>query len=177
MRIISGKYKGRIISPPKNFKARPTTDMARESLFNILSNTIDFDKINVLDLFSGTGSIGFEFASRGAEYVEMIDLNFKHYKHLKDTSEMMAIDNVQIIRADFFQYIRKIRKSFDIVFADPPFDMENFETVPRLIIESGLMGEKGLFIMEHSRSFNFKNLDGFTEQRNYGGVNFSFFTK
>lgn len=151
--------------------------MARESLFNILSNTINFDEINVLDLFSGTGSIGFEFASRGAKYVEMVELNFKHYKHLKDTSELMTFDNVKILRADFFHYIRKIKNNFDIVFADPPFDMANFETVPKLILESGLITEGGLFIIEHSRSFNFKDLNGFTEQRNYGGVNFSFFSK
>lgn len=151
--------------------------MARESLFNILSNTVDFDDINVLDLFSGTGSIGFEFASRGAKYVEMIELNFKHYKHLKDTSSLMNIDNVKIIRADFFQYIRNIKKDFDIVFADPPFDMENFETVPNLILESDLMKENTIFIMEHSKTFNFKHLQGFKEQRNYGGVNFSFFSK
>ncbi|MCK4921833.1 MAG: 16S rRNA (guanine(966)-N(2))-methyltransferase RsmD [Bacteroidales bacterium] len=177
MRIISGKYKGRIISPPKNFKARPTTDRARESLFNILSNTIDFDKINVLDLFSGTGSVGFEFASRGAKYVEMIELNFKHFKHLKDTIKLMSIDNIKVIRADFFHYIRKKKNSFDIVFADPPFDMENFETVPELILNSNLLSKNGLLIIEHSKSFNFKTIEGFTEQRNYGGVNFSFFNK
>lgn len=177
MRIISGQYKGRIISPPRNFKARPTTDRAKESLFNILSNTIDFDEVSVLDLFSGTGSIGFEFASRGAKYVELVELNFKHYKHLKDTSRMMEIDNVKVIRADFFHYIRKKKNSFDIVFADPPFDMKNFETVPELILSSSLISENGLFIIEHSKSFNFRSLDGFTEQRNYGGVNFSFFSK
>ena len=151
--------------------------MARESLFNILNNYVDFEEVKVLDLFSGTGSIGFEFASRGALQVEMIELNFKHYKHLKDTAVLLNIDNVKIIRADFFQYIRNIKRNFDIVFADPPFDMENFETVPKLILESDLMTENSIFIMEHSKTFNFKHLNGFKEQRNYGGVNFSFFNK
>lgn len=151
--------------------------MARESLFNILSNTIQFDEISVLDLFSGTGSIGFEFASRGAINVEMIELNFIHFKHLKNVKEILGTENVKIIRADFFHYIRKIRNKFDVVFADPPFDMEKFETVPSLILDSDILNENGLFIMEHSKSFDFKNLKDFREQRNYGGVNFSFFTK
>ena len=176
MRIIGGKYKGRIISAPKNFKARPTTDRARESLFNILNNRIDFEEIMVLDLFSGTGSIGFEFASRGARSVEMIELNFKHIEHLKKSVKELSMNNVKVRRADFFQYIKRNTSPFDIIFADPPFDMDDFEKVPELILQSKFLKKDGVFILEHPKSFNFSSLEGFTEQRNYGGVNFSFFS-
>jgi len=177
LRIISGKYKGRIISPPKNFKARPTTDRAKESLFNILNNRIDFEGIMVLDLFSGTGSIGFEFASRGAKSVEMVDLNFKHIEHLKKSVKELSMNNVKVRRADFFQYINKNNSLFDIIFADPPYDMDGFEKVPELILKSGILQEDGIFIMEHPKQIEFNSLEGFKEQRNYGGVNFSFFSR
>lgn len=175
MRIISGKYKGRIISPPKKFKARPTTDRARESLFNILNNYYDYSELRILDLFSGTGSIGFEFISREALYVEMIEKNYIHFQHLQKIKHLLEIENLRIIKADFFQYIKKSHQAFDIVFADPPFDMANFETIPSLILNSDLLSESGLLIIEHSKNYDFKNLKAFQEQRNYGGVNFSFF--
>ncbi len=175
MRIISGKYKGRRIHPPTNFRARPTTDFARESLFNILNNYFDFEGLEVLDLFAGTGSIGFEFASRGARHVEMIDKNFIHAEFMKETARSMGMENVRIIKSDVFRYIEKQPATFDIVFADPPYDLENFEEVPVRILESHLLSEGGWFILEHSKSHSFSHLPGYSDHRNYGSVNFSIF--
>lgn len=176
MRIISGKYKGRIISPPKNFKARPTTDRARESLFNILSNTHDFESLRVLDLFAGTGSVGFEFISRGAAYVEMLEKNYLHFQYLQMAKHKLGIENLKIIKGDFFQYIKKKREPFDVIFADPPFDMENFDLVPELSLNSGLLAAGGLFILEHPKHSSYNTLDRFRETRKSGSVHFSFFT-
>ena len=176
MRIISGKYKGRIISPPKNFKARPTTDRARESLFNILANTHYFEELRVLDLFAGTGSIGFEFVSRGAAYVEMLEKNYSHFQHLQKAKHALEMENIRIIKGDFFRYIKKPHESFNLIFADPPYDMENFKSVPEILLKAEILSKDGIFIMEHPKSFDFRSLKGFTEQRNYGGVNFSFFS-
>ena len=177
MRIISGKYKGRILATPKNFKARPTTDRARESLFNILNNRVDFEELKVLDLFSGTGSVGFEFISRGCEYVEMLEKNYTHFQHLQKIKHELGIENLRIIKGDFFNFIKKSNDPFDLVFADPPFDLADFESIPGLVLNSRLLKKEGIFILEHSKNYNFSNIDGFEEQRNYGGVNFSFFTK
>lgn len=175
MRIISGKYKGRIISPPRNFKARPTTDRAREGLFNILQNKYDFEDLRILDLFAGTGSIGIEFISRGASFVEMLEKNYVHFQHLQKIKHQLGIDNLHIIKGDFFQYIKKDHNSFNLVFADPPFDMKDFDLVPSLILKSGLINESGELIVEHSKRYDFTQVEGFRENRNYGGVNFSFF--
>lgn len=176
MRIISGKYKGRIISPPKNFKARPTTDRARESLFNILANRYDYEELRVLDLFAGTGSIGFEFVSRGAAYVEMLEKNYIHFQHLQKVKHSLEMGNIRIIKGDFFRYIKKPHETFNLIFADPPYDMENFKSVPEILLKAEILSKDGLFIMEHSKLFDFSSLEGFTERRNYGGVNFSFFS-
>lgn len=175
MRIISGKYKGRSISPPKNFKARPTTDMARESLFNILSNYVDFEKLYVLDLFAGTGSIGFEFISRGATEVEMVEKNYRHFQHLHKIKNLLQIDNLKIKKTDFYLYIKKTNKKFDLVFADPPYDLKEFEKIPAIILNADILTKDGLFILEHPKNYNFSKHERFFEHRNYGSVNFSFF--
>ncbi len=177
MRIISGKYKGRIIRPPKNFRARPTTDFAKEGLFNVLNNIIDIENSRVLDLFSGTGSVGFEFASRGAVYVEMVEKNFTHYRFIEKTIREIKMENVKVIKTDCFRYIKASRKEFDLVFADPPYDLHNFDTIPGLIMQSELLRKEGHMIIEHSKAYNFSALSGFRESRNYGGVSFSFFEK
>lgn len=175
MRIISGKYGGRIISPPRNFRARPTTDLAREGLFNILSNHFYFDELKILDLFAGTGSMGIEFASRGVEKVEMIEISFPHFKFIKEVIQTLGADNVHVIRADFFKIIHKLKGQYDIIFADPPYNMVNFEKVPELILSGGILKKEGWFILEHPSRYKFEMIDGFFDNRKYGSVNFSFF--
>lgn len=175
MRIIGGKLKGRLLHPPQNIKARPTTDMAKESLFNILNNRIDFEGIRVLDLFSGTGSIGLEFASRGAELVSMVELEFRHTEFIKKTCLQLGIENVRVFRTDFFRFIQNARGSFDIIFADPPYDHPRFEEVAGLIMNRGILAPDGWFILEHSSKHRFEGTTGFQEERNYGKVHFSFF--
>lgn len=175
MRIISGKYGGRIIKPPGNFKSRPTTDLAREGLFNILSNHFYFDDLEVLDLFAGTGSVGFEFASRGAVRVDMIEKNYQHFKFIRKVIEILQTDNIKVMKADFFKAIKNIHQTYDIVFADPPYDLKEFEKVPELILSKTILKPDGLFILEHPSHYQFNALPGFFDLRIYGSVNFSFF--
>lgn len=175
LRIISGKYGGRILNPPKNFRARPTTDLAREGLFNILSNHYHFDEMKVLDLFAGTGCIGLEFLSRGVEYVDFIEKNFIHYNFIRQALTLLNIDNAKVIRADFFKIIHRIDKRYDLVFADPPYDLPDFEKIPGIILEADILSPEGLLILEHSGNLSFENHPLFTNHRKYGSVNFSFF--
>ena len=175
MRIISGKYKGRVIKVPTNFRARPTTDFAKENLFNILSHSFGLEGISVLDLFSGTGSIAFEFVSRGAASVTAVEKNFQHSRHLKQTAEKLDIANIQIIKSDAFLFLAKVKKSYDLIFADPPYNMEHIDSLPSKIFNSNLLASDGLFILEHSKDYQFSENPFFNEQRTYGSVNFSFF--
>ena len=177
MRIISGKYKGKILRPPKRFRARPTTDFAKEALFNILSNKIDFSQTRVADLFSGTGSIGFEFASRGAEYVDMVEKDHIHYAFIHTTIMDLKMDNARAVKTDVFTFIDHSRQSYDLVFADPPFDLEKIEKIPDLIMNSEVLNSNGWFILEHSKKLNFSSHPYFFEHRGYGSVSFSFFRK
>ena len=177
MRIISGKYGGRIIKPPGNFKARPTTDLAKESLFNILANHWDFEGLEILDLFAGTGSVGYEFLSRGADNVVMIEKKYAHFRFIRKVAEMLSAKNAEIIKADVFKALHKIDKKFDIVFADPPYDMPHFENLPELIFDNNLLKPKGWMILEHPSNYDFKSFPGFFNLRKYGSVNFSFFEK
>jgi len=175
LRIIGGKYKGRIISPISGLKARPTTDFAREGLFNILNNRVDFETICILDLFSGTGSISFEFASREAEVVHLVERDTKHIAGIRQTIEKFGFSNIKPIHIDVKAYLKTCRFKYDIVFADPPYDLSWLKSIPDLVIESRILREEGFFILEHPRSMDFKNHERFFEHRNYGGVNFSFF--
>ena len=175
MRIVGGKYKGRIFYPGKKFRARPTTDLAKEGLFNILGNRYNLEEKNVLDLFSGTGSMGYEFASRGAEKVKMIEKNYNHYKFIKETVKKLGIDNAQTLKGDAFVYLRKTTEKFDIVFADPPFDLNSVNEIPDAVFTNDILEEDGIFILEHSKENNFASHPHFTETRRYGKVNFSFF--
>ena len=175
MRIISGRYKGRRIEVPSSFKARPTTDFAKENLFNILNNRIDWEDIVCLDLFGGTGSISFELISRGAPEVTCVEKDAVHYSFISKTKEALDITNLKTIKGDVFRFLETCDKKFDFIFADPPYDLRNFEDVPRLIIERGLIKEGGLFILEHSKDYDFSIYDIYTEKRTYGSVNFSFF--
>jgi len=175
LRIVSGKYKGRIIKPPKNFRARPTTDFAKENLFNILNNNFDFSEVTVLDLFSGTGSISYEFVSRGSQYVVSIEKNFKHQAFIKKTIDDFGFTQIKTIKTDAFRYIKTCNEQFDIIFADPPYDLKDLESIPDFIFEQEILKENGWLILEHGDKTDFSKHEKFKEQRKYGGVNFSIF--
>jgi 16S rRNA (guanine966-N2)-methyltransferase len=175
LRIIGGKYKSRRIVPPGNLKARPTTDFAREGLFNILNNRVDFETINVLDLFSGTGSISYEFASRGAISVHLVEKDPRHISGIKRIIKELEIENIRTIHIDVKAYLKTCSFKYDIVFADPPYDLSWLRELPDLVTESGVMKEDGFFVLEHPKALSFTSHKLFFEHRNYGGVNFSFF--
>ena len=177
MRIISGIFRGKQIRPPGNFKARPTTDFAKENLFNILIHQYDFEEMDVLDLFSGTGSIAYEFASRGARSVLAIEMAPMHFKFIQDTCRDIQLDQVSVIRADVFRYLKKPIQSFDIIFADPPFDHKGLAELPDLIFSTALLNKQGIFILEHPGSHSFTAHPYFQQHRKYGGVNFTFFSR
>lgn len=178
MRIISGKYKGRRFDPPKSFKARPTTDFAKENLFNILNNQIDWEETTALDLFGGTGGISFELISRGCPRVVCVEKDFKHASFIEKTKEELKIQpEMQLSKIDVFSYLEYCKEQFDLVFADPPYDLKNFEDVPRLVIEKDLIKPDGIFILEHSKNYDFSALPFFEGKRVYGSVNFSIFRK
>ena len=175
MRIIGGKYKGRRIDPPSDFKARPTTDFAREGLFNILNNRVDFESITVLDLFSGTGSISYEFASRGAPAIHLVEKDKRHITGIRKIIRDMELENIKPIHIDVKAFLKTCSVKYDIVFADPPYELRWLQELPDLVTSSGVMKEDGFFILEHPKALEFNNHRLFFEHRNYGGVNFSFF--
>lgn len=175
MRIISGKYKGKVITPPKNFNARPTTDFAREGLFNILENNFNIGDLSVLDLFSGTGSISYEFASRGCRQVHLYEINRMHFRYILKTIKDLKLEQVQAFNKNVFRSIPKIETKFDLIFADPPFDMKEGENIPDMIFGHKLLKAKGWLILEHSGAYDFSNHEHFIKHRNYGSVHFSFF--
>lgn len=177
MRIISGKYKSRRITAPKKLPVRPTTDMAKEALFNILNNTYYFDEIAVLDLFSGTGNIAYEFASRGAPEIICVDAHYACIKFIEQTAKQLAI-NIIPIKSDAIKYLEKTSHTVDIIFADPPYNMslEDFSKIPQLVSERSLLRDDGILIIEHSKQMNLSHLPNFKHQRKYGGSIFSFFT-
>jgi len=175
VRIISGTYRGKRIKPPKNFKARPCTDFAKESLFNILLNSYDMEELDVLDLFSGTGGISYEFASRGARSIVAIEKDPNHYSFIRNTCQELDMDMVNVIRGDVFRYLKRPYQSFDIIFADPPYDHTQLATLPDQIFSTEILAKGGTFILEHPGSHSFTSHNHFNEHRKYGGVNFSFF--
>ena len=177
MRIISGKYKGRLFHPGKSFRARPTTDFSKESLFNILENRIDWEKTAVLDLFAGTGSISFEMISRGCIHATAVEKDGIHCRFIRETASALGIQNLAVIKENVFRFLSGSTGSFDLVFADPPYDMREFQSVAAKILGSKVLKEGGLFILEHSKNNDFRDLPEFLELRRYGSVHFSFFTK
>ena len=174
MRIISGKYKSRRIQVPSNLKARPTTDFAKENLFNILNNRIDWEETTALDLFSGTGSIALELVSRGCPYVVSVEQNQNHFNFICQAQEKLGAKELFPVRADVFKYLQSLRQQFDLIFADPPYELAGIERLPLIIFEKNLLKAGGLFVLEHSRKFNFSHLPHFQEERTYGSVHFSF---
>lgn len=177
MRIISGKYKGRHFDVPRNFKARPTTDFAKENLFNILCNIMDFEGVNALDLFSGTGSISLELLSRGCAAVTSVELELLHFAHLRKCAATLKEENWQLVRDDVFRYIRRCTAKYDFIFADPPYALKELKDIPQLILQSSILKEDGLFIFEHGKDNDFSDNPHFFRHVAYGSVNFTFFKK
>ncbi|HOS73301.1 MAG TPA: 16S rRNA (guanine(966)-N(2))-methyltransferase RsmD [Bacteroidales bacterium] len=175
MRIIGGKYRGRRIDLPTGFRIRPTTDFARESLFNILDNIIDFEETFVLDLFAGTGSIGYEFSSRGAAGVHLVEQNRKNVSGIKKIIGNIGFENIKVVHIDVRTYLKICKAKYDVVFADPPYNLSWLEEIPALVTGSDILKPGGLLIIEHPAKVNFRNHELFFDHRNYGGVNFSFF--
>lgn len=176
MRVISGIYKRRRFDVPRTFKARPTTDFAKENLFNVLNNYIDFEEpVRALDLFAGTGSISIELVSRGCEQVVSVEKDREHYAFICKIMQEVKTDACLPIRGDVFKYIKGERNSFDFIFADPPYELPGLETLPDLIFENKLLKEGGLFVLEHGKKNQFESHPNFVERRVYGSVNFSFF--
>lgn len=176
MRIISGKYKGRRISPPKGLPVRPTTDMSKEALFNVLNNHFSFEGLKVLDLFSGTGNISYEFASRGSTPITSVDGDFGCVKFIKQVASEFDF-NIAATKSDVFSYLEKCKTSYDIIFADPPYglDQKTFEKIVLLIFEKELLNEEGMMIIEHSKYTKLDHMIHFSFQKSYGGSIFSFF--
>ena len=176
MRIISGKYKGRRLQAPKNLPVRPTTDMSKEALFNILSNQFNITELTVLDLFAGTGNISYEFASRGSDSIVCVDADMGCVNFIKKTAAEFSFDIVAI-KSDVFSLLEKHHESDDIVFADPPYDLaqKDFEKIPELVFKNNIVSEDGILIIEHSKHTKLEHVEHFTSARNYGGSVFSFF--
>lgn len=175
MRIISGKYGRRRFDVPTNITARPTTDMARENLFNVLMGLIDLEGKTVLDLFAGTGAMSFEFLSRGAAHVTAVEKARVQTDFIRRVQQQLGDDNLTLVRGDVFKFVTSCRQSFDVIFADPPYDLPRFAQVPELVLNSSLVHDGTLFIMEHPREHDFSALAHFSQQRVYGKVNFSLF--
>ena len=198
MRIITGKYKGRHFDIPRSFKARPTTDFAKENIFNVLTQYIDFEGAEALDLFSGTGSITLELLSRGCSHVVSVELDRDHHRFICDCIQRLgwkveggrwkenttAADHTSLhlppstlhpIRGDVFRYIKSCKQQFDFIFADPPYALPELDTLPGLVFEKHLLKEDGLFVLEHGKDHKFDNHPFFKQSRTYGSVNFSIF--
>ncbi len=175
MRIIGGSLRGLRLNPPKNLPVRPTTDLAKEALFNILQNQIAFDDIKVLDLFSGTGNISLEFASRGAAQVVSIDRSIQCVHYLKDMARQHGLSSIKVYKDDVFKYLQHETDQFDLVFADPPYDLNRIPDLPKIIFEKKMPLPGGLLIVEHQSMQNLSNHPAFVEQRKYGHSSFSFF--
>lgn len=176
MRIISGEWGGRKIHPPKKMPyTRPTTDIAKEGLFNILQNRIDFNGIKTLDLFGGTGSISYELASRGATDLTIVEKDAAMHSFIKNSMEMFGAQNFKVVKSDVFSFLAFCSENFDLIFAGPPYSLPNINELPELIIKQKMLADNGYFILEHTPRNNYKDCKGFEFQRNYGTTIFSFF--
>lgn len=176
MRIISGKLKGRRLSPPKKLPVRPTSDMCKEALFNILNNHFNISELQVLDLFAGTGSVSYEFGSRGATSITSVDGDMGCVNYIKKTAKEFDLD-ITAYKSDVFSFLEKHQTSYDIIFADPPYDftLEQFEEIVRIVFERGLLDEEGMLILEHSKFTKLEHLTNFSFEKSYGGSVFTFF--
>ena len=175
MRIITGIYKGRHFDIPRSFKARPTTDFAKENIFNVLNGYIDFEESTALDLFSGTGSISLELLSRGCRQVVSVESDRDHYAFIRKCMATLDTDKSVVIRGDVFKFVKTCHQQFDFIFADPPYALERLTEIPSLIFDRGLLAEDGIFVFEHGKGNDFSDMPQFIERRTYGSVNFSIF--
>ncbi|MBO4469601.1 MAG: RsmD family RNA methyltransferase [Bacteroidales bacterium] len=175
MRIIGGKLKGKMILPPAGYKARPTTDFAREALFNILDNEYEFEDLKVLDLFGGTGAVSFEFGSRGVGRVWCVEMARENASFIKREAERLGLDNVTMVRDNVFDFLDICHEKFDIIFADPPYALEGLETIPDKVFDRDILHPDCYFILEHGGEHNFAQHPRFFKEREYGRVHFTFF--
>ncbi len=175
MRIIRGKYGRRRFDVPTNITARPTTDFARENIFNVIENLIDLEGKSTLDLFAGTGAISLEFLSRECADVVCVEKASTQYNFIKKVVHQLNAPNITVIRGDALRYLASATRSFDIVFADPPYDMDGFAEIPGKILSSAAVAPGTLVIVEHNKTHDFSGLPGFLDHRTYGSVNFSIF--
>ncbi|MFT4668945.1 MAG: 16S rRNA (guanine966-N2)-methyltransferase [Flavobacteriaceae bacterium] len=178
MRIISGQYKGKRLTAPKSLPVRPTTDFAKEALFNILNHRIDFDNVNMLDLFAGTGNISYEFASRGAKEITSVDADFGCVKFISKTADELSFP-IRAIKSDVYKYLASAGGAFDVVFADPPyaFTIEQMDSLVESLFANNWINEDGMVIIEHTKHIDLSSIINFSEARKYGGSVFSFFQK
>jgi 16S rRNA (guanine(966)-N(2))-methyltransferase RsmD len=176
MRIISGDLGGRRINPPTKMPyTRPTTDIAKEGLFNVLQNNLDFEELKTLDLFGGTGSISYELASRGVKDLTIVEKDTQMFTFIKKTSETLELKNFKVVKSDVFRFIEQCPETFDFIFAGPPYALQNIDDLPKLIFEKGLLTENGWFVLEHTPRNNYENFPYFKSARNYGTTIFSIF--
>ena len=185
MRIITGIYKGRHFEIPRTFKARPTTDFAKENIFNVMAGYIDFEGATALDLFSGTGSISLELLSRGCQQVVSVEMDRDHHRFICECLKKLnpsqyegdgsSTGKVLPIRGDVFRFIKSCRQQFDFIFADPPYALTELPKIPDLVLEKGLLKDGGIFVFEHGKNHDFSNHPRFVEHRSYGSVNFTLF--
>lgn len=175
MRIITGQFKGRHFDIPRTFKARPTTDFAKENIFNVLNGYIDFDGITALDLFAGTGSISLELVSRGCKEVVSVEKDRDHARFIADCMKKINVENDILIRGDVFRFLKSCHQKFDLIFADPPYALPELDTLPNLVFEHNLLAADGVFVFEHGKHNDFSAHPRFKEHRSYGSVNFSIF--
>lgn len=178
MRIVGGSLKGRSIMPPAGYQARPTTDFAKEGLFNTLTNEVDFEEISVLDLFSGTGSISYEFASRGCRSIIAVEMNPANAGFIKKTAASLKLGGcIQVVHHNVFDFLGICTKRFDIIFADPPYAIDGLDTIPDKIFSREILEDGGMLILEHPATYCFKDHPAFVKERKYGNVHFSYFRK
>ena len=176
MRIIGGEHGRRRINPPANMPyTRPTTDVAKEGLFNVISNNLDIEELKTLDLFGGTGSISYELASRGAKELTIVEKDVKMYEFIKKTSAELKLENFQVLKMDVFKFIEQSTDKFDFIFAGPPYALGKIDDLPKLIFEKQLLNTKGWFVLEHTPRNDYKKIPYFTTERNYGTTIFSIF--
>ena len=176
MRIIGGEHGGRKFNPPNNMPyTRPTTDIAKEGLFNVLHNNLDFEEIKTLDLFGGTGSISYELASRGVTDLTIVEKDTAMYEFIKKTSSALRIENLKVIKLDVFKFINQCADRFDFIFAGPPYALTTIDDLPRLIFEKQLLNKDGWFVLEHTPRNNYKTFPFYKSERNYGTTVFSTF--
>jgi 16S rRNA (guanine966-N2)-methyltransferase len=176
MRIISGKFGGRRINPPAKMPhTRPTTDIAKEGLFNILQSRISFDEIKTLDLFGGTGSISYELASRGAADLTLVEKDNIMHSFIKKNMEMLGVENCKVLKMDIFSYLNTCTEQFDFIFAGPPYALGSIDEIPKIIVQKKLIATDGFFVLEHTPRNNYEKFNGFSFVRNYGSTLFSFF--